>query len=133
LGIKKLDQVKLSRNFFAYNQFFTISFNVTILRELLSGGWPSVRSRMTTISVLRRDDTMGTDQHEGRALLIFGVSILERSIGLAQEFPSSTVMIGAWNIQGFQHIFEAGVQEPVVAGKFLDAEVMAPKTYSWGK
>jgi len=88
---------------------------------------------MTTISVLRRDDNMGIGQHEGMALLIFGVSILELSIGLAQEFPSSTAMIGAWNIQGFQHIFEARVPEPVVAGKFLEVEVMVPKTYQRGK
>ena len=72
---------------------------------------------------------MGTGHHKGMLLMIFGVSILELSIRSAQEFPSSTAMIGAWNIQGFQRIFDVRVPEPVVVGKFLEAEVMAPKTY----
>ena len=76
---------------------------------------------------------MGDGQHEGMALLIFGVSTLAQSIGLAQEFTSSTAKITAWNFQGFQPIFEALVQEPLVARKFLDAEVMAPRTYHRGK
>jgi hypothetical protein len=71
---------------------------------------------------------MVTDQHEGMALLIFGASTLAQSIGLAQEFTSSTAKIPAWNIQGLHPIFETRVQEPVVARKFLDAEVMATKT-----
>jgi len=76
---------------------------------------------------------MGTGQHEGMALLIFGVSTLAQSIGLAQEFTSSTAKITAWNIQGLQSISEDRVQDPVVARKFLDTEVMAPKTYNRGK
>ena len=76
---------------------------------------------------------MGTGQHEGMALLIFGVCTLAQSIGLALEFTSSTAKIPAWNIQGLQPIFEARVQEPVVARKSLDAEVMAPKTCHRGK
>lgn len=76
---------------------------------------------------------MVTGQHEGMALLIFGVSTLAQSIGLAQEFTSSTSKIAAWNIQELQPIFEARVQEQVVARKFLDAEVMAPKTHHRGQ
>ena len=76
---------------------------------------------------------MGTGQHEGMALLIFGVYSFAQSIGLAQEFISSIAKIPAWNIQGLQPIFEACVQESVVARKFLDAEVMAPKTSHRGK
>lgn len=72
---------------------------------------------------------MKTGQHEGMALLIFGVCALVQSIGLALEFTSSTAKIPAWNSQGVQPIFEARVQEPIVARKFLYAEVMAPKTY----
>jgi len=72
---------------------------------------------------------MGTGQHEGMALLIFGVCTLAQSIGLALEFTSSTAKIHAWNIQGVQPISEALAQVPVVARKFLDAEVMVPKTY----
>jgi hypothetical protein len=88
---------------------------------------------MITISVLRRDDNMGNGQHEGMALLIFGVSTPAQSIGVALEFTSSTAKIAAWNIQGFQPIFHTRVQEPVGARKFLDAEVIAPKTYRRGK
>jgi hypothetical protein len=76
---------------------------------------------------------MVTGQHEGMALSIFGASTLAQSIGLAQDFTSSTAKIAAWNIQGIEPIFEARVQEPVVVRKFLDAEVMAPKTHHRGK
>lgn len=76
---------------------------------------------------------MVTGQHEGMALLIFGVRTPAQSIGLAQVFTSSTAKIAAWNIQGLHPIFKIRVQEPVVAREFLDAEVMAPKTCHKGQ
>lgn len=76
---------------------------------------------------------MGNGQREGMALLIFGVNTLAQSIELAQECTSSIDKIAAWNIQVFQPIFEARIQEPLVARKFLDAQVIAPKTYHRGK
>ena len=72
---------------------------------------------------------MGNGQREGMALLIFGVNTLAQSIELAKECTSSIYKIAAWNIQVFQPIFEARIQEPLVARKFLDAQVIAPKTY----
>jgi len=42
---------------------------------------------------------MGNGQHEGMALLIFGVNTLAQSIELAQECTSSIDKIAAWNIQ----------------------------------
>jgi len=104
-----------------------------ICESCLGEGWPSAKSRMTTISVLRRDANMGTGQHEGMALLIFGVYSFGQSIGLAQEFISSIAKIPAWNVQGLQPISEAPIQDLVVARKFLDAEVMAPKPHHRGK
>ena len=76
---------------------------------------------------------MENGQHEGMALLIFGVNTLAQSIELAQECTLSIDKIAAWNIQVFQPIFEARIQEPPVARKFLDAQVIAPKTYHRGK
>jgi len=76
---------------------------------------------------------MVTGQHEGMVLLIFGVNTLAQPSELALEFTSSTSKIPRWNIQGVQPIFGARVQEQVVARKFLDAEVMAPKTRHRGQ
>jgi len=76
---------------------------------------------------------MGTGQHEGMALLSFGVSTLPQSIGLAQEFTLSTTKIAAFNIQWLQPIFKAPVQDLIMAPKFLDADVMAKKICHRGK
>lgn len=50
----------------------------------------------------------------GMVLLIFGVSPLAQSIGLAQEFTLFAAKITAWIIQWLQPISEARVQDPVV-------------------
>ena len=76
---------------------------------------------------------MGNGQREGMALLIFGVNTLAQSIELAQECTSSIHKIAAWNIQVFRPIFEGRIQEPLVARNFLDAQVIAAKTYHRGK
>ena len=71
---------------------------------------------------------MVTGQHDGMALLILGVSTLAQLMGLALEFTSSPSNITAWNIQGLQPISENFSRAPVVAWKYLDSEVMVPKT-----
>jgi hypothetical protein len=52
---------------------------------------------------------------------------------MPKKFSASTAKISPWNNHGLQPISEAPVQELVVARKFLDAAVMAPKACHRGK
>ena len=76
---------------------------------------------------------MGTGQHEGMPPFIFGVINPGQSIGPFQKLISSSTSTAAWNLQEFQLISEARVQEPVPVRKFLDVEVVAPKTCHGGE